>query len=91
MNCKTNGGNKPNQNCTFPFRWNGKKYKSCVFKIPGAWCSTKVNNNGSHLYGHWGTCTSRCPVEKYVKSAANVSMRAMGGNLILFVASQLYY
>ena len=27
------------------------------------WCSTKVNEDGVHVYGNWGDCSPECPIE----------------------------
>ena len=80
VNCKTNGGNQTNQICKFPFKWNGYTYESCVFKKHGAWCSTKVDSNGTHIQGYWGKCENHCNVEKVPD---NFSSRMAAGRLLV--------
>jgi hypothetical protein len=63
--CKTAGGNQPNMNCVFPFRYKETEYESCVTPLPTdlmPWCSTEVNSDGNHVIGAWGDCSEGCPV-----------------------------
>ena len=50
--------------CIFPFKWNGKEYRSCVFKKDGSWCSTMVDDEGNHIQKYWGKCPSDCKTDK---------------------------
>ena len=59
-------GNYPNKDCVFPFRFNGIKYNSCTMSKADLtenkpWCSTKVDRNGKHVKGNWGSCETNCP------------------------------
>lgn len=81
VRCKTIGGDKPNADCVFPFRWNGGHYNSCVLKKYGPWCSTKVDETGSHIDGNWGTCPSWCPLVTLPDYNESVEID-MTGNLV---------
>ena len=37
-----------------------------MYTDPKPWCSTKVDDNGTHIggQGKWGYCDSKCPTEK---------------------------
>jgi hypothetical protein len=57
---KTNDqGPQKNQPCVFPFTLQGTVYTSCTSKTDKDgrfWCSTKVDEEGSHIKGQWGFC-----------------------------------
>ena len=65
--CIIKGSNNTEIPCLFPFRWNGKEYKSCVFKKGGSWCSTKVDENGNHIQMFYGKCPRKCKVDDSMK------------------------
>ena len=35
------------------------------------WCSTKTDENGNHVKGHWGNCGSSCPIGCQVIESAS--------------------
>ena len=47
-----------NQNCQFPFTYQGESYRDCTEVGNGgvAWCSVLVDELGNHQAGHWGNC-----------------------------------
>ena len=60
--CKTNGGNRPNSKCVFPFLFKGTWYESCTIVDDNTpWCSTEVYPSGQHVAGEWGYCGKGCP------------------------------
>lgn len=61
--CLTNEGSESNKPCVFPFIYMGVKYETCTMKndLSKQWCSTKVDSNGHHTWGHWGYCNEHCP------------------------------
>ena len=66
--CSTVGGASLNASCVLPFNFDNKKHYSCIygpFSDGYPWCSTKVNENGTHISesGHWGYCSDSCPIE----------------------------
>ena len=69
------GGNRPNQQCMFPFIYDGTSYDECTTTdnngIP--WCSTKISPAGDFLAGEWGNCGIDCPgnLGKYYKIYSN--------------------
>ena len=65
--CKTIGGNRPTENCVFPFRYQGVDYNSCTTKdgdfvngryVP--WCATRVGPTGEYMEGKVGKCGPKC-------------------------------
>ena len=60
--CETNGGDDANQQCVFPFSYEGVTYEHCtsVGNNGTAWCSTEVDENGEYVSGKWGSCGSGC-------------------------------
>ena len=49
-------------NCVFPFTFYDVEYTGCTtIGGPRPWCSTRVNENGVHVGGHWENCGSECP------------------------------
>ena len=60
--CETNGGDDANQQCVFPFSYEGVTYEHCtsVGNNGTQWCSTEVDENGEYVSGKWGSCGSRC-------------------------------
>jgi len=65
--CKTDSGPKINHRCIFPFVFDGKTYKTCVYDMLGPghldiWCPTKVDSKGNYIEGqdNWGFCGSAC-------------------------------
>jgi len=70
--CGTNGGNKPNMNCKFPFKYKNTVYYTCT-RANGhskPWCSTKTIG-GNHVSGNWGTCDSDCGERRLVDNHCN--------------------
>ena len=61
--CRTYGGPEPNQECIFPYQYNGTVYSTCITNGLGnqPWCSTKVDSNENHVLGKWGYCDLGCP------------------------------
>jgi len=67
--CMTVDGEDPNQQCVFPFNFDGVTYDGCIFvgtAYPGEtrpWCSTQTDGNGDHVMGQgkWGYCSAECP------------------------------
>ena len=60
--CETNGGDDANQQCVFPFSYEGVTYEDCtsVGNNGTDWCSTEVDENGEYVSGKWGNCGSGC-------------------------------
>ena len=64
--CMTVDGEDPNQQCVFPFNFDGVTYDGCIFvgtAYPGEtrpWCSTQTDGNGDHVMGQgkWGYCSA---------------------------------
>ena len=60
--CQTNAeGRVKNAQCVFPFTYQEQTFTSCTdFKDPDGklWCSTKVDEKGSHVKHQWGYCDS---------------------------------
>ena len=54
------------QNCVFPFKHNGKTYKSCATPSDGkgAYCATKVDSKGNLVKDEWGRCNEYCDTDK---------------------------
>jgi len=49
--------------CIFPFRYKGRIWKHCThYDTHGDnnWCSTKVDESGEHIPGHFGHCNVDC-------------------------------
>ena len=48
------------EQCVFPFIYEGKTYNQCIHagnRWPTtAWCSTKVDNNSEYIHGQYGRC-----------------------------------
>ena len=69
LGCITNGGNKPNTPCVFPFNFKGTVYKACTgIEHTTFWCSTKVDDDGNHVDGKWGNCGPACRLGKNLNS-----------------------
>ena len=48
--CKTTGGNQPNNTCVFPFWFKENTYETCItVEDDTPWCSTEVDSNGHHV------------------------------------------
>ena len=65
--CKTISGPTPNQECKFPFSFEGKKYDTCITgrKRKQPWCPTELDKSGLFMRGKWGLCDiSKCPLGK---------------------------
>jgi len=65
--CVTTDGPETGAACISPFKFvpTNKTYYGCTYDTSTEpWCSTKVNEFGYHLSGHWGVCSEECPVEK---------------------------
>ncbi|XP_059089354.1 uncharacterized protein LOC131885346 [Tigriopus californicus] len=54
-----------NSTCSFPFRFNGRLYDTCVSLGPDStpWCSTGVDDNLNHIPGYEKFCDSTCHVD----------------------------
>ena len=68
IGCKTKAvkeAPKQNENCVFPFVYNGQSYSNCTNIDFGVvfWCSTEANATDSN----WGVCEDSCPKEKIGK------------------------
>ena len=68
VDCVTAAGPGLGMKCIFPFTFLGVTHDACTSKNSASgnlWCSTKVNNDGVHISGggHYGDCSSECPVE----------------------------
>ena len=52
---------KQNENCVFPFQYNGQSYSNCTNIDFGVvfWCSTEANATDDN----WGVCEDSCPKE----------------------------
>ena len=71
LDCNTIGGNNPNLPCIFPFKYEGFTYHKCSqVQSDKPWCSTKVDENGTHVKGNWGDCASNCPKACHVKEVS---------------------
>ena len=75
MDCKTDSGPDSNKPCIFPFKLNvGTENEvtrnACTkdFMHPSspAWCSTKVDESGGHVKGHYGFCEGKCQPRKLI-------------------------
>jgi len=65
--CVTTDGPEAGAACISPFKFvpTNKTYYGCTHDTSTEpWCSTKVNEFGFHLSGHWGVCSEDCPVEE---------------------------
>ncbi len=60
--CLTIGGKEPGKACKFPFKANNEIYYGCAETSEGLRCSTKNDEEGNHINGHWGICSPNCPV-----------------------------
>ena len=61
--CVTESGAKSNQECIFPFIFNGVVYNGCTLDNAGdnkAWCSVGTDADGVHINSDWGHCPSSC-------------------------------
>lgn len=69
----TVSGPKPDKPCIFPFKYDGKIFKTCTYYDydvgeDQAWCATKVDSSGNYIYGdtrqqeNWGNCGPKCPI-----------------------------
>ena len=63
--CHTVGGNHPNVDCVFPFKYGGFTYNNNLCPTVGSadglpWCSTMTDDEGVHLDGNWGHCSDGC-------------------------------
>ena len=62
--CKTIEGNDPGKPCVFPFIHKGTTYTTCTKSGKNSckpWCSTKVDESGTHMEDNWGVCNRGCP------------------------------
>ena len=65
IGCKTKAvkeAPKQNEDCQFPFQYNGQSYSNCTNIDFGVvfWCSTEANATDNN----WGVCEDSCPKEK---------------------------
>ena len=50
--------------CVFPFTYENITHTACTPYEDAHWCSTKTDENGVHLSGHWGYCNmDKCTYE----------------------------
>ena len=66
---------KTDQDCVFPFKFNGKTYENCTTdalvdsQTPNAWCATETDGSGAMVEGKFGECDlTTC---EYVKTGFN--------------------
>ena len=54
------------QDCVFPFKRNGKTYKSCATPSDGKgpYCATKVDSNRNLVKDKWARCNEFCDNDK---------------------------
>ena len=84
---------KTDQDCVFPFKFNGKTYENCTTDVlgdsqtPNAWCATETDESGAMVEGKFGECDlNSC---KYAKTGFNpggVIGGLMGGLVAVGVA-----
>jgi len=85
--CNTIAGPRINENCVFPFVFLEKTYNKCTWEgdsSEGAWCSTKVDEFGTHIKGEWGNCAEQCPVEvttRDIESIMEFDTKYMNSNV----------
>ena len=68
--CVTTSGPKQNAPCVFPFMHDGLWLPACVNydkPLDQYWCSTKTDEDGTHIEGQWGFCGEQCPKVIYGK------------------------
>ena len=64
LECKTNGGPRPNAHCIFPFKYKHDEHHKCTINGGSThWCATKVDSHGNFIDQEWGECESACPKE----------------------------
>ena len=69
--CVAINGDEKGSPCVFPFNYRvnvgnvtviGFEFKACTkYEHTQYWCSTKVDEYGNHIKGHWGDCAEECP------------------------------
>ena len=54
------------EDCVFPFKHEGKEYKSCATPSDGngAYCATKVDSKGNLVKDKWARCNEYCDNDK---------------------------
>ena len=74
--CTTVSGEKSNKTCIFPFIYNGITFNSCTLSWSHdhtkAWCSTRVDESGKHISGHYGFCEPACQPIKVPKDSSTI-------------------
>ncbi len=68
------------KSCIFPFKYFGQTWTQCTtMNDPEGkpWCSTKVNEKGSHVKsgGFWGRCEENCEPNQLEIPKAVVSVK----------------
>ena len=69
--CVAINGDEKGSPCIFPFNYRmnlanitviGFEFSACTkYEHTRYWCSTKVDQYGNHIKGHWGDCAEECP------------------------------
>ena len=71
--CQTIGGRGMGKPCIFPFKYGRRTYTKCItfHSHVKPWCSTKVDREGRHINGNWGTCDENCPGNRKLTATLN--------------------
>ena len=70
---------KTGKACIFPFKYAGRTYSQCITKDNGdtPWCSTRVDEEGKYVDGHWSDCHNDCEYNNcplgYVRSTPDTT------------------
>ena len=54
------------QSCIFPFELGQVSFKGCTTMFHPqnkTWCATKVDAEGTYIFGFWGYCHENCPLD----------------------------
>ena len=73
--------------CIFPFTIKGVTYHTCTNAHDPrgkAWCSTKVDDQGNHVKGHWGHCGNGCDEESIRKQVETSLSEGKSNAVIMF-------
>ena len=90
--CKTVSGPRPNNRCTFPFKYKRVLYWKCTtednFGIP--WCATKVWSDGRVLGSDYGNCGPGCSLgSNSISLQFNKTIPNYSINYIFFIETNL--